>query len=45
MHTVNSSSSEENPNYEIAPPTDMPIPTDAESENDEDKDKEKESLK
>ena len=45
MQTVNSSSSEEHPNYEIAPPTDMPIPTDAESENDEDKDKEKESLK
>ena len=39
-HTVNSSSSEENAKYEIAPPTDMPIPTDAESE-DEDKDKEK----
>ena len=44
-HTVNSSSrssrasgeasSEENANYEIAPPTDMPIPTDAESEKEE----------
>ena len=44
-HTVNSSSRssrasgeaspEENANYEIAPPTDMPIPTDAESENEE----------
>ena len=49
-HTVNSSSrssrasgeasSEENSNYEIAPPTEIPIPTDAESEN-EDKNKEK----
>ena len=59
-HTVNSTSSrssrasgeassEENVNYEIAPPTDIPIPTDAESENDEDKDKdnnkEKQNLK
>ena len=34
-HTVNSSLSEENANYEIAPPTDIPIPTDAESENEE----------
>ena len=34
-HTVNSLSSEENANYEIAPPTDIPAPTDAESENDE----------
>ena len=35
-HTVNStSSSEENANYEIAPPTDIPISTDAESENEE----------
>ena len=43
-HTVNSSSSsEENVNYEIAPPTEIPIPTDAESENeDKDKDKNKE---
>ena len=52
-HTVNSSSrssrasgeasSEENSNYEIAPPTEIPIPTDAESENeDKDKDKNKE---
>ena len=40
-HTVHSSSSEENANYEIAPPTDIPVPTDAESENDENKDKEK----
>ena len=45
-HTVNStSSSEENANYEIAPPTDIPIPTDAESENDEDKDKDKNKEK
>ena len=41
-HTVNSSPSEENPNYEIAPPTDMPFPTgvdgdESESENDETK--------
>ena len=43
-HTVNSSSSsEENANYEIAPPTEIPIPTDADSENeDKDKDKNKE---
>ena len=52
-HTVNSSSrssrasgeasSEENSNYEVAPPTEIPIPTDAESENeDKDKDKNKE---
>ena len=43
-HTVNSSSSsEEHSNYEIAPPTEIPIPTDAESENeDKDKDKNKE---
>ena len=39
-HTVNSSSSEESPNYEIAPPTDIPVPTgvdgdESESENDE----------
>ena len=40
-HTVNSSSSsEENVNYEIAPLTDIPVPTDAESEE-EDKNKEK----
>ena len=44
-HTVNSSSSsEENVNYEIAPPTDIPVPTDAESE-DEDKDKDKNKEK
>ena len=42
-HTVHSSSSEENVNYEIAPPTDIPVPTDAESE-DEDKDKNKEKT-
>ena len=39
-HTVHSSSSEENANYEIAPPTDIPVPTgvdgdESESENDE----------
>ena len=35
-HTVNlSSSSEENFNYEIAPPTELPMPTDAESEDEE----------
>ena len=34
-HTVHSPSSEENANYEIAPPTDIPVPTGAESENDE----------
>ena len=54
-HTVNSSSrssrasgeasSEENSNYEIAPPTDIPVPTDAESENYEDKDKDKNKEK
>ena len=54
-HTVNSSSrssrasgeasSEENSNYEIAPPTEIPIPTDAESENYEDKDKDKNKEK
>ena len=53
-HTVHSSSrssrasgeasSEENVNYEIAPPTDIPVPTDAESE-DEDKDKDKNKNK
>ena len=45
-HTVHSSSSEENANHEIAPPTDIPVPTgvdgdESESENDENKDKEK----
>ena len=44
-HTVSSSSSEENVNYEIAPPTEIPIPTDAESENYEDKDKDKNKEK
>ena len=44
-HTVSSSSSEENSNYEIAPPTEIPIPTDAESENDGDKDKDKNKEK
>ena len=44
-HTVNSSSSEESSNYEIAPPTEIPIPTDAESENYEDKDKDKNKEK
>ena len=48
-HTVNStSSSEENVNYEIAPPTDIPIPTDAETDEedkDKDKNKEKQNLK
>ena len=34
-HTVSSSSSEENANSEIAPPTDIPVFTDAERENDE----------
>ena len=39
-HTVTSSSSEENANYEIAPPTDIPVPTgvdgdESERENDE----------
>ena len=44
-HTVNSSSSsEENVNYEIAPLTDIPVPTHAESE-DEDKDKDKNKEK
>ena len=57
-HTVNSTSrssrasgeasSEENANYEIAPPTDIPVPTDAESDEenkDKDKNKEKQNLK
>ena len=43
-HTVHSSSSEENANHEIAPPTDIPVPTDAETDE-EDKDKEEENLK
>ena len=47
-HIVSSSSSEENANYEIAPLTDIPVPTDAETDEenkDKDKNNEKQNLK
>ena len=47
-HIVSSSSSEENANYEIAPLTDIPVPTDAETDEenkDKDKNNEKQILK